>query len=223
MRHAAVRPVAARDHARLDRPSARATALAPVVLLPVLGLLGLAVATGVALVVLGVVDPLARPSTGAAAAPHPTAAPAAPPAGPGPDRGASPRESRAGSVLGQWDRSRAAAWAAGDADRLRALYVPGSVAAQRDVAMLERWSARGLRVRHLRMRAAGLEVLAAGPRRWRLRVSDRLTGAYAVVAEPTVPGDERRVRLPRDEPTTRVIDLRRADDGWLVASVTRAG
>ncbi len=64
MRHAAARPVPAREHGRTRPPASQ---LAPLVLLPALGLLALAVAAGVALVALGVVDPLVGSSAGATA------------------------------------------------------------------------------------------------------------------------------------------------------------
>ncbi len=123
-------------------------------------------------------------------------------------------------ILRDWDRARELAWAHADTAGLRELYVAGSRAAERDVAMLTRWEDRGLRVRHLRMRTARLEVLASGPESWRLRVSDRVVGAYAVRAEAGR-GPVRRALLPRDRTTTRVLDLRRVDGRWLVAAVTR--
>ncbi len=193
-------------------------------LLPALGLLALAVATCVALVVLGVVDPLARSSAGA------TTPGASVGDGAGPQVGSEPalvapstRQAQARRILRGWDRARELAWARADAGVLRSLYVPGSRAAERDVAMLARWEERGLRVRHLRMRTAQLEVLAAGPQSWRLRVSDRVVGAYAVRAEAGRGTAQRatRVTLPRDRTTTRVLDLRQLDGRWLVAAVSR--
>ena len=184
------------------------------VVLPLLGLLGLAVATGVALVALGVVEPLARPAAGQA--PSPAAAPST--ASLEPVDVESSRTTQAREILADWDRDRARAWSTGDVGALRSLYVQGSQAAERDAGMLRRWADRGLRVRHLQMRVTHLEVLTSGPTTWRLRVSDRVAGAYAVPAGAA----SGRVPLPRDRTTTRVLGLRRVDDRWVVATVSRS-
>ncbi len=119
------------------------------------------------------------------------------------------------TVLAAWDRSRAQAWRDGDEASLRALYVRGSPAARADLAMLHRWTSRGLRVLRLRMRVQRLRVEASGPDRLVLRVTDRLGDPVAVLAaDPTV-----RHHLPRDELSTRRLVLARGPAGWRMAQV----
>ncbi|HJR39290.1 MAG TPA: hypothetical protein VJ819_12995 [Nocardioidaceae bacterium] len=127
---------------------------------------------------------------------------------------AASRSMPAVDVLHDWDRARARAYAAGDADGLRALYTPGSSAGTADVAILASYTRRGLRVEGMRMQLLALEVLGHRPGRWRLRVTDRLHGAVAVDASGV------RLRLPRDQASIRVISLRRTRGGWRVAAVT---
>lgn len=112
------------------------------------------------------------------------------------------------AVLRQWDQARAAAWERGDPAALRSLYVPGSRAGKADVAMLSRWRERGLRVRGMRTQVLAAAVRVRGPDRVVLVVTDRLVGAVAV------PGGE---PLPRDQPTTRRLELRRVGGRWLLA------
>src|SRR5690606_20722679 len=99
-------------------------------------------------------------------------------------------------------RERAAAWAAGDVRRLRSLYAPGSVAAERDVTRLRRWVARGERVR-IETQLLRARVLRASGSELVLAVTDRarvVTGA----------GD----RLPEDRPSRWRIVLRRYAGEW---------
>ena len=128
-------------------------------------------------------------------------------------RAASVRvEAHAALLLGAWDRRRAAAWAVGDRDSLSALYVPGSRAGAADVAMLDGWTGRGLTVRHLTTQLLGVRVLARGPRRWVLRVRDRVTGGVAAGAALTEP-------LSSGSEMEREIVLHRRGGSWRVASV----
>ena len=117
----------------------------------------------------------------------------------------------AAAVLRAWDRRRAAAYAAGSADRLRALYVRD--AGSSDVGLLEGYRSRGWRVVGMRMQVLALAVTSRESSRLRLRVTDRLVGAVAVRAAE-------RVRLPRDRASTQRLTLVRGRDGvWRVASV----
>lgn len=152
----------------------------------------------------------ARPPAPAspAAAPPAPAESAAPATTGAPAPGAS-RAVAALGVLRAWDRARAAAWARGDPRALAALYVPGARAGVADVAMLRRWHARGLRVRGMSMQVLAAEVRVRAPDRLVLVVTDRLAGAVAV------PGG---LPLPRDQPTTRRLDLRRVGGRWLLAA-----
>lgn len=116
------------------------------------------------------------------------------------------------AVLRDWDRARAAAWAAGDPAALRDLYAPGSAAGRADVAMLRRWTARGLRVEGMAMQVLAVELRLRTERRLVLVVTDRLVGAVAVG-----PGG-RRTGLPRDGATRRRLEFRRSAGDWLLAS-----
>ncbi|KQT94388.1 hypothetical protein ASG49_05775 [Marmoricola sp. Leaf446] len=112
-------------------------------------------------------------------------------------------------VLRAWDRRRAAAWAAGDAERLRRLYVPGSRAGRSDVRLLGEYAARGVRVRRLTTQVFAVDVVGAAPGRWRLRVVDRVAGGELV--------EDGRVRALRSGPVvTRRVELVRRGDGWRV-------
>ena len=63
------------------------------------------------------------------------------------------------------------------------------------------------------MQLLAVRVLAHGPGRWLLRVTDRLAGGEAV-------GYGVRVALPRDRASTRTVRLARGDDGrWRVVAV----
>jgi hypothetical protein len=111
-------------------------------------------------------------------------------------------------VLAAWDAERSAAWAAGDVPRLEALYTDGSVAGERDAAMLEQWVDRGRVVTGLRMQVLSLREVSRTTDRWVLAVVDRVVGAES-------DGDP----LPVDEPSAHTLVLRRVGGEWLVASV----
>lgn len=115
-------------------------------------------------------------------------------------------------VLHAWDRDRAEAWAAGDAAALAQLYVDGSRAGERDVAMLRRWTERGLRVHGMRMQVLRVDVRRTSERRLVLVVTDRLTGAVAVRET-----DGARWDLPADRAETRRLVFRQTSDGWQLA------
>ncbi len=125
------------------------------------------------------------------------------------------RRRRAREVLRSWDARRADAWASGDFRELRRLYTPGSVAGEHDVAMLRRWTTRGLWVVGLRTEVLSLTVVRAGPLRLRLRTIDRVSAARAV-------GGGAAISLPHDRADVHVVELRRtaAGEEWRVASVT---
>lgn len=115
-------------------------------------------------------------------------------------------------VLRGWDLSRARAYADGDAEALRALYVAGSKAGTTDVRLLTSYAGRGLRVEGMEMQILAVDVLAHSPERWRIRVTDRLYAAVAV-------GHGARVVLPRDQASTRVVTMILRAGAWKVASV----
>ena len=114
-------------------------------------------------------------------------------------------------VLREWDEARASAYASGSVAELRELYVGGAGAS--DVRLLRSYLGRGYRVEGMRMQLLAVRVLAGGPGRWRLRVTDRLAGGDAV-------GHGQRLPLPRDRASTRTVRLERGrDDRWRVVSV----
>lgn len=116
------------------------------------------------------------------------------------------------AVLRDWDRARAAAWEAGDRAALRDLYAPGSAAGRADVAMLRRWTSRGLRVEGMTMQVLSVELRLRTGRRLVLVVTDRLVGAVAVG-----PGG-RRTDLPRDGTSRRRLEFRRTGGAWRLAA-----
>jgi hypothetical protein len=126
--------------------------------------------------------------------------------------GASRAEAQAAGVLRAWDRQRAAAWAAGDAEALAALYLPGATAGEADVAMLRNWTGRGLAVDRLTTQLLAVRVLARGPRRWVLLVRDRVTGGVAV-------GAGLSEAITAGAAADREVVLRRVGGAWRVASV----
>jgi hypothetical protein len=126
------------------------------------------------------------------------------------------RPDPAADVLRAWDRRRAAAYASGSVGALRSLYVARSSAGRADVRVLRGYRTRGLVVRGMRMQVLSLAVLQRDDATWRLRVTDRLTGAVAV--RPSRGGE---VVLPDDAPSTRTVTLVRGDDGvWRVSEVS---
>ncbi len=118
----------------------------------------------------------------------------------------------AAGVLHAWDERRAAAWAAGDTDALRSLYVPGSTVAGADARMLGRWTERGLRVEGLEVQLRCIAVRRATAARIEMVVTDR-------VARGTVVGRGVRRPLPPGRASTRTIVLRRLSGTWLVDAV----
>jgi hypothetical protein len=119
-------------------------------------------------------------------------------------------------LLREWDQHRSRAWAAGDAAALADLYTRGSRTGRHDRAMLAAYATRGLRVTGLRTQVLEASLRSWAPGRVTLEVTDRVVGARAV-------GRGVRILLPRDQPSTRVISLRRVSGAWQVEEVTVAG
>lgn len=145
-------------------------------------------------------------TAGAAGLGHPGPAPRPAPTAAFPDRTAALR------VLREWDAARAAAWRSGSPAALRKLYAEGSASGRTDRALLGAYRSRGLRVEGISMQRSRVRVLAGSEDRWVLQTTDRLVGAAAV-------GQGRRVRLPRDGWSTRVVVLVRVGERWRVAEV----
>ena len=127
---------------------------------------------------------------------------------------AAVRADPAATVLCAWDRRRAAAYEVGSVRALRSLYVVGSSAGRADARLLGAYLARGFVVRGMRMQLLTVTVLHHDETTWRLRVTDRLTGAVAV-------GGAGEVALPTDAPTARTLTLVRGrDTRWRVSQVS---
>ena len=120
------------------------------------------------------------------------------------------------ALLHAWDRRRAAAWATGDVRALRSLYVAGSAAGARDLAMLRSWSERGLTVTRLEVQVLSGEVVARSPGRVTFVVTERLARAEAH-------SGSRTWVLPRGQAGTRRVTMWRVAGRWRVATVTRSG
>ncbi|WP_191907926.1 hypothetical protein [Nocardioides cynanchi] len=120
--------------------------------------------------------------------------------------------SRALSVLEEWDRRRARAWASGRPRSLVGLYTTGSRTAARDAALLDAYRARGLRVRSMGRQVLAVHVRTCRPRRLVLLVTDRLVDAVAV-------GGGVRTGLPPGRPTRREVRLLREGGRWRVSEV----
>jgi hypothetical protein len=116
-------------------------------------------------------------------------------------------------VLAAWDRRRAAAWSAGEAEALRRLYVPGSRAGRADVRLLGTYAAAGVRVRRLTTQVFSVEVLDRRSGRYRLRVVDRVAGGELVQNGRTRP-------LASGPVVTRRVELVHRPDGWRVGRST---
>ncbi|HEX6148543.1 hypothetical protein [Nocardioides sp.] len=150
-------------------------------------------------------------AAGIAAPGRPGPAPLAVPPGPAP-MAAAPDGTTPLDVLRDWDAARAAAWRRGNAARLRDLYVEGSTAGRADQALLAAYRSRGFRVVGMTMQRSDVRVLTASGDRMVVRVTDRLVGATAVARD-------RRVALPRDAWSTRVVVMVSAGERWRVADV----
>lgn len=119
-------------------------------------------------------------------------------------------------VLGDWDRARARAWAAGDPAALSELYVPGSRTGVRDRAMLARYLRRGLRVEQLELQRLSVRVLRQDDALLVLRVRDRLVRAVAV-------GRDGAVLLPRGGVRDHLVTLQCVEGAWRVVEVRPPG
>lgn len=116
--------------------------------------------------------------------------------------------------LGELDEVRAEAFATADAGLLDGAYVRGSRALRVDAATIDDYRRRGGRVAGAEMRIISCRVLAASTSRARLEVVDRLGPARIVWT------DGSSTRLPRDEPSRRVITLVRTPEGWRIAGAS---
>ena len=184
-----------------------------VALLVALVTTGVVVAVLCAWTLLPVTEPAPVSASATASSPRP-ASPGTSTETSGPPTSAPPT-STAREVLREWDRRREAAWIAADEEALSRLYVRDAVAGRRDVALLQRWTARGAHVTALEPQVLEVRVVREAPRRLVLRVTDRLALVVARI-------DGEVTRTPGGRPSTRLLGLRRGPEvtsRWRVASV----
>ncbi len=146
-----------------------------------------------------VTAPTARPSQTVAAALHPSVAPSG---------------SRWARVLGRLDALRSAAYAASAPADLRRVYLPGSAVGRHDRRMLRAYVERDVTLSDVRLELLAVHLLERDRARVRLGVVDRLATATAHTSTGATV-------LPQDQPTRRIVVLRRCDGGWRVATVRR--
>ncbi len=115
-------------------------------------------------------------------------------------------DARARDVLRRWDAHRQRAWADGDPTALIRLYLPGSTAGERDVAMLRAWLAADVAPPRWQTQMLDLRVRKRFHDRLVLRVTDRVVATSDGVA------------LASDAVSTRRLDLRLVDGRWRLAS-----
>ncbi|QVT80577.1 hypothetical protein ENKNEFLB_02976 [Nocardioides aquaticus] len=229
MRHLDRRP-STHVRSRVPRLAAVGSGLAALLLAAVALLSATGAPGGGELLGLGPGDPEPRLATPGAPAPgtpesgedadaqQALAAGPAPVRAPPPGGAAAPGAVRwSAGLLRAWDRARERAWQAADPGALAALYVAGSTAGERDAELMERWRSAGVEVRSLRLRVETLDVVALDRRRVVLEVTDRLRVDAVAEGAPGV------LRLGRDRPSTRVVELRRDGGTWQVAGVVPAG
>lgn len=115
-------------------------------------------------------------------------------------------------VLHDWDAARALAWERADPAALERLYLPGAAVGRRDLVLLRRYQARGVRLSGMQMQVLSARVEVKQSTRLRLVVVERFAGAHVESAAGAR-------QLPAGVPVTRVIELRKPGERWLVSSV----
>lgn len=123
-------------------------------------------------------------------------------------------DDRAAAVLSWWDAERAAAYADGDVAALRALYAPGAEVGEIDVAVLEAYTARDLRVTGLGFEVVAAMVVEEDLTRLVVEVEDRLLRAEVRDAAGQSVGT-----LPGRDPAERALTFERAGERWVVADI----
>ncbi|MDT0201752.1 hypothetical protein [Nocardioides sp. AE5] len=113
-------------------------------------------------------------------------------------------------VLAEWDRRRAAAWAAGDLVALRDLYVDGSAAGERDAERLAAWQERGLRVEEIAIQVLEFELVSRTSEQIVIEVTDRIVGGEAV-------GSGQRIALPHSQAERHRVTLVLVKGEWRVS------
>lgn len=124
---------------------------------------------------------------------------------------ASPDGDPALAVLNAWHRRRAQAFARGDPDAMRALYVDARVATA-DLRLLARYRRQGVRITGVAHQVLAFRAVRRSERLLVVQVTARLAGGELV-------GRGFRLPLPRDRPEQRMLTLERAGTRWQVAEV----
>lgn len=166
-----------------------------------------------AVVTVVVVVTVAPAGSGLPADPRPTIIPSVAASGPALAGVRPTRPGRWSRVLGELDRRRERAFAAGDPEALTGSYVPGSRVLARDRATLTAYARRGLTVEGAGLRLLDVRVQHASAHRATLLVVDRLAAASATTASGEV------LTLPRDRPTAHLVTLLHTGRGWRITSV----
>jgi hypothetical protein len=117
-------------------------------------------------------------------------------------------------VLARLDRLRSRAFQRLRPALLQRVYLSGSALLRRERAVLDDYRDRGVRLLGVRLRSTELRVVSFGRNRVTVRVVERLGPTRALVGS-------RRVRLPVDAPTSRVLRLMRGGAGWRIAAARR--
>lgn len=117
-------------------------------------------------------------------------------------------------VLDRLDRWRSRAFERLRPTLLKRVYVAGSVVLRHERATLDDYRDRGVRLLGVRLRLTKVRVVSASRNHVTVRVVERLGPTRAVVGS-------RRVRLPVDAPTSRVLHLVRREAGWRIAAARR--
>lgn len=116
--------------------------------------------------------------------------------------------------LARLDVVRAQAFARGDSAALSEVYVDEAAAAD-DAATIRSYADRGGRLIGVVLDVSSVEVREKTARRVELAVTDQLRRPRVVWNDGTVD------RLPRDQPTNRVVVLERTNSGWKISESRR--
>lgn len=117
-------------------------------------------------------------------------------------------------VLDRLDRLRSRAFESLSPGLLRKVYLSGSAVLRHERAVLEGYRDRGVRLLGVRLLRTQLRVVSVVRGQVTVRVVERLGTTKVVVGS-------RRVRLPVDAPTSRVLHLVRGETGWRIAAAHR--
>jgi len=117
-------------------------------------------------------------------------------------------------VLDRLDRLRSRAFERLRPSMLRRVYRCGSAVLRHERAVLDDYRDRGVRLLGVRLRLTDVRLLSASASKVTVRVVERLGSTSAVVGP-------RRVQLPVDAPTSRLLHLVRSAGGWRIAAARR--